>query len=181
MFLFSPHFIVSSNTGGQCQSSSFIRTFLSRWLLRQAMARVQRQAVRVQSRRGAACQRVLAGAVGSISWQVWRSSAIVGTWSKTRRCYVICTKYVLKKKPFLFTKNDNDFFFVFYVYFQDVAFVDVSTVKPDSRGDTPFERQHNVSRFVLEQPFTVGGSKYGSLTEQWKRRTLYRYDNLLLF
>ncbi|KAJ6653778.1 hypothetical protein lerEdw1_008707 [Lerista edwardsae] len=37
---------------------------------------------------------------------------------------------------------------------------------------TDFERNHNISRFVFETPYTLSGKKHGSVEEQCKRRTI---------
>ncbi|XP_066496355.1 dedicator of cytokinesis protein 11 isoform X2 [Tiliqua scincoides] len=42
---------------------------------------------------------------------------------------------------------------------------------------TDFERNHNISRFVFETPYTLSGKKHGSVEEQCKRRTILTTSN----
>lgn len=59
-----------------------------------------------------------------------------------------------------------------------LAYVQVTHVTPyfeeDELADrrTDFERNHNVSRFAYETPFTKAGKARGEVAEQWKRRTV---------
>ncbi|XP_073399582.1 dedicator of cytokinesis protein 11 isoform X2 [Dendrobates tinctorius] len=42
---------------------------------------------------------------------------------------------------------------------------------------TDFERNHNISRFVFETPYTLSGKKHGSVEEQCKKRTILTTSN----
>ncbi|XP_032886818.1 LOW QUALITY PROTEIN: dedicator of cytokinesis protein 11-like [Amblyraja radiata] len=61
---------------------------------------------------------------------------------------------------------------------QKFAYIQVTFVEPyfDEKElqerTTPFERNHNVARFVFETPYTVSGKKQGGVEEQCKRRTI---------
>ncbi|XP_032886817.1 dedicator of cytokinesis protein 11-like [Amblyraja radiata] len=61
---------------------------------------------------------------------------------------------------------------------QKFAYIQVTFVEPyfDEKQlqerTTPFERNHNVARFVFETPYTVSGKKQGGVEEQFKRRTI---------
>ncbi|XP_015271740.1 PREDICTED: dedicator of cytokinesis protein 11 [Gekko japonicus] len=58
------------------------------------------------------------------------------------------------------------------------AHIQVTYLKPFfdekelSERKTDFERNHNISRFVFETPYTLSGKKHGSVEEQCKRRTI---------
>lgn len=62
------------------------------------------------------------------------------------------------------------------------AYIQVTHVSPyfpeEERANrqTEFERNHNVSTFMFETPFTqgAGGRAHGKLEEQWKRRVILR-------
>lgn len=41
---------------------------------------------------------------------------------------------------------------------------------PETKSD--FEKNHNISRFVFETPYTLSGKKHGGVEEQCKRRTV---------
>uniref|UniRef100_A0A3P8W7M7 Dedicator of cytokinesis 11 n=1 Tax=Cynoglossus semilaevis TaxID=244447 RepID=A0A3P8W7M7_CYNSE len=61
---------------------------------------------------------------------------------------------------------------------QKFAYVQVTFVKPyfeekeapETKSD--FEKNHNISRFVFETPYTLSGKKHGGVEEQCKRRTV---------
>ncbi|XP_053329057.1 dedicator of cytokinesis protein 11 [Spea bombifrons] len=42
---------------------------------------------------------------------------------------------------------------------------------------TDFEKNHNISRFVFETPYTLSGKKHGSVEEQCKKRTILTTSN----
>ncbi|CAJ0935485.1 unnamed protein product [Ranitomeya imitator] len=42
---------------------------------------------------------------------------------------------------------------------------------------TDFERNHNISRFVFETPYTLSGKKHGSVEEQCKKKTILTTSN----
>uniref|UniRef100_H9G9U5 Dedicator of cytokinesis 11 n=1 Tax=Anolis carolinensis TaxID=28377 RepID=H9G9U5_ANOCA len=58
------------------------------------------------------------------------------------------------------------------------AHIQVTYLKPYfdekelSERKTAFERNHNLSRFVFETPYTLSGKKHGNVEEQCKRRTI---------
>uniref|UniRef100_A0A8D0G5U2 Dedicator of cytokinesis 11 n=1 Tax=Sphenodon punctatus TaxID=8508 RepID=A0A8D0G5U2_SPHPU len=63
------------------------------------------------------------------------------------------------------------------------AHIQVTYVKPYfddrelSERKTEFERNHNISRFVFETPYTLSGKKHGIVEEQCKRRTILTTSN----
>nr|XP_056714924.1 dedicator of cytokinesis protein 11 [Euleptes europaea] len=64
-----------------------------------------------------------------------------------------------------------------------LAHIQVTYLKPFfdekelSERKTDFERNHNISRFVFETPYTLSGKKHGSVEEQCKRRTILTTSN----
>uniref|UniRef100_A0A8I3WEU7 Dedicator of cytokinesis 11 n=1 Tax=Callithrix jacchus TaxID=9483 RepID=A0A8I3WEU7_CALJA len=63
------------------------------------------------------------------------------------------------------------------------AHIQVTYVKPYfddkelTERKTEFERNHNISRFVFEAPYTLSGKKQGCIEEQCKRRTILTTSN----
>ncbi|XP_024606355.1 dedicator of cytokinesis protein 11 [Neophocaena asiaeorientalis asiaeorientalis] len=63
------------------------------------------------------------------------------------------------------------------------AHIQVTYVKPYfddkelTERRTEFERNHNISRFVFEAPYTLSGKKQGCIEEQCKRRTILTTSN----
>ncbi|KAM9327187.1 dedicator of cytokinesis protein 11 [Gastrophryne carolinensis] len=63
------------------------------------------------------------------------------------------------------------------------AHIQITYVKPYleeqelSDRKTDFERNHNISRFVFETPYTLSGKKHGSVEEQCKKRTILTTSN----
>ncbi|XP_018085480.1 dedicator of cytokinesis protein 11 isoform X2 [Xenopus laevis] len=63
------------------------------------------------------------------------------------------------------------------------AHIQVTYVKPYfeeqdlSDRKTDFEKNHNVSRFVFETPYTLSGKKHGCVEEQCKKRTILTTSN----
>ncbi|KAF3812580.1 hypothetical protein GH733_019382, partial [Mirounga leonina] len=63
------------------------------------------------------------------------------------------------------------------------AHIQVTYVKPYfddkelTERKTEFERNHNISRFVFEAPYTLSGKKQGCVEEQCKRRTILTTSN----
>ncbi|XP_048460912.1 dedicator of cytokinesis protein 11 [Rhincodon typus] len=61
---------------------------------------------------------------------------------------------------------------------QKFAYIQVTFVSPYfdekelSERKTYFERNHNITRFVFETPYTLSGKKQGGVEEQCKRRTI---------
>ncbi|XP_043560274.1 dedicator of cytokinesis protein 11 isoform X1 [Chiloscyllium plagiosum] len=61
---------------------------------------------------------------------------------------------------------------------QKFAYIQVTFVSPYfdekelSERKTHFERNHNITRFVFETPYTLSGKKQGGVEEQCKRRTI---------
>ncbi|ETE71936.1 Dedicator of cytokinesis protein 9 [Ophiophagus hannah] len=62
------------------------------------------------------------------------------------------------------------------------AHIQVTYLKPFfdekelSERKTGFERNHNISQFVFETPYTLSGKKHGNVGEQCKRRTILTSD-----
>ncbi|XP_049622976.1 dedicator of cytokinesis protein 11 [Suncus etruscus] len=63
------------------------------------------------------------------------------------------------------------------------AHIQVTYVKPYfddkelTERKTEFERNHNISRFMFEAPYTLSGKKQGCIEEQCKRRTILTTSN----
>ncbi|XP_068107031.1 dedicator of cytokinesis protein 11 isoform X2 [Hyperolius riggenbachi] len=63
------------------------------------------------------------------------------------------------------------------------AHIQVTYVKPYLEEQelcdrkTNFERNHNISKFVFETPYTLSGKKHGSVEEQCKKRTILTTSN----
>ncbi|XP_063793575.1 dedicator of cytokinesis protein 11 isoform X2 [Pseudophryne corroboree] len=63
------------------------------------------------------------------------------------------------------------------------AHIQITYVKPFleeqelSDRKTDFEKNHNISRFVFETPYTLSGKKHGSVEEQCKKRTILTTSN----
>uniref|UniRef100_A0A8C5Q2Q0 Dedicator of cytokinesis 11 n=1 Tax=Leptobrachium leishanense TaxID=445787 RepID=A0A8C5Q2Q0_9ANUR len=63
------------------------------------------------------------------------------------------------------------------------AYIQITYVKPyfdepelvDKKTD--FEKNHNITRFVYETPYTLSGKKHGSVEEQCKKRTILTTSN----
>ncbi|XP_028818872.1 dedicator of cytokinesis protein 10 isoform X2 [Denticeps clupeoides] len=59
-----------------------------------------------------------------------------------------------------------------YAYIQVTYVLPYFDEKEQQEKKTDFERNHNMSRFVFETPFTLSGKKHGDVSEQCKRRTI---------
>ncbi|TRY92073.1 hypothetical protein DNTS_029041 [Danionella cerebrum] len=59
-----------------------------------------------------------------------------------------------------------------FAYIQVTYVVPYFNEKEELEKKTDFERNHNISRFVFETPFTLSGKKHGDVEEQCKRRTI---------
>ncbi|XP_075429268.1 dedicator of cytokinesis protein 11 isoform X3 [Ascaphus truei] len=63
------------------------------------------------------------------------------------------------------------------------AHIQITYVKPYleepelSERKTDFEKNHNISRFVFETPYTLSGKKHGCVEEQCKKRTILTTSN----
>ncbi|XP_072287615.1 dedicator of cytokinesis protein 11 [Pyxicephalus adspersus] len=64
-----------------------------------------------------------------------------------------------------------------------VAHIQITYVKPYleeqelSDRKTDFEKNHNITRFVFEAPYTLSGKKHGNVEEQCKKRTILTTSN----
>ncbi|XP_077350111.1 dedicator of cytokinesis protein 11 isoform X1 [Lithobates pipiens] len=64
-----------------------------------------------------------------------------------------------------------------------VAHIQITYVKPYleeqelSDRKTNFEKNHNITRFVFETPYTLSGKKHGTVEEQCKKRTILTTSN----
>ena len=48
-----------------------------------------------------------------------------------------------------------------------------------SPRETYFDQNHDISFFVYETPFTKSGKAHGSVTEQWKRKTVIYVETFM--